>query len=86
MVIQFLIISIYHIDKFDKWNEIHEQWLNDFINQEERPGQCVRACVTAEDEWCAEAYLKTNYNNLTKSSFNKNMKAISSFNLLNMEE
>ena len=71
------------IDKFDKWNKIHEQWLNDFINQEERPGQCVRACVTAEDEWCAEAYLETDYSQLTEDNFKKQLKDFSIFKLSN---
>lgn len=74
------------IDKYNKWNEIYEQWINDFINQEERPGQCVRACITAEDEWCAEAYLETDYDKLTEKEFKKQLKDFSIFKLLNDEE
>ena len=74
------------IDKYSKWNEIHEQWLDDFINQEEKPGQCVRACITAEDEWCAEAYLEADYNKLTEKDFKKQLKNFSMFKLLNNKE
>ena len=74
------------IDKFDKWNEIYEQWLNDYINQEERPGQCVRACVTAEDEWCAEAYLETDYNKLTEDDLKKQLMNYKIFKLANKGE
>lgn len=74
------------IDKFDKWNEIHEQWLDDFINQEERSKQCIRTFVTAKDEWCAEAYFKTDYNELTVRDFKKQIKNFSIFKLSNDEE
>ena len=74
------------IDKYNKWNEIYEQWINDFINQEERPGQCVRACITAEDEWCAEVYLETDYSQLTKDDFKKQLMNYEIFKLANNEE
>ena len=70
------------IDKYNKWESIKEQWLNDFINQEEKPGQCIKACVTAEDEWCAEAYLETNYNVLTDKYFEKNIMRYSMYKLM----
>ena len=70
------------IDKYNRYQAIHDQWINDYINQEERPGQCVRACVTASDEWCAEAYLKTDYNNLSINDFEKAMKNYAIFKLM----
>ena len=70
------------IDKYNRYQEIHDQWINDYINQEERPGQCIKACVTASDEWCAEAYLKTDYNNLSINDFEKAMKNYAIFKLM----
>ena len=70
------------IDKYNRYQEIHDQWINDYINQEERPGQCIKACVTASDEWCAEAYLETDYNNLSINDFEKAMKNYAIFKLM----
>lgn len=74
------------IDKYNRWDDIYEQWISDFINQEEKPGQCVRACVTAEDEWCAEAYLETDYSQLTENDFKKQLMNYEIFKLANNEE
>ena len=70
------------IDKNNRYQEIHDQWINDYINQEERPGQCVKACVTASDEWCAEAYLETDYNNLSINDLERAMKNYAIFKLM----
>ena len=74
------------IDKYNRWDDIYEQWINDFINQEEKPGQCVRACVTAENEWCAEAYLETDYSQLTEDDFKKQLMNYEIFKLANEGE
>lgn len=52
------------IDKYNKWKKIQEEWINDFINKEEKPGLCVKKCITANDEWVAEEYIETDYNDL----------------------
>ncbi|QLB41460.1 MULTISPECIES: class I SAM-dependent DNA methyltransferase [Mannheimia] len=46
-------------------NKLQEQWLSSFINQKEDSQFSVKRKVTADNEWLAEAYLKTNYNSLT---------------------
>ena len=74
------------IDKYNRWNDIYEQWINDFINQEEKPGQCVRACVTAENEWCAEAYLETDYNRNFKENSKIALKQKAAFIILSMKD
>ena len=70
------------IDKYNRYQEIHDQWINDYINQEERPGQCIKACVTASDEWCAEAYLQTDYNRLMQEDLEKQLKNYAIFKLM----
>lgn len=69
------------IDKYNKWEEIEKKWLDDWYNRNERPGECVKAKVTASDEWCAEAYLKTDYSKLTKADFEKVVKDYALFKL-----
>ncbi|MDI6737556.1 MAG: N-6 DNA methylase [Nanoarchaeota archaeon] len=61
-------------DYNNKWNEIKSYWLNNYRNKEEIVGHSIKKVVSAEDEWCVEAYMKTDYSNLTKDDFEKNLK------------
>jgi len=56
-------------DGFGRWEKIREKWISYFINREEEPGFSVNKAVAANDEWCAEAYMETDYSNLTKRDF-----------------
>src|SRR6185503_17509931 len=49
------------IDAKGKWNDIRDRWVEMFRNREVRAGESVMRAVTAEDEWCAEAYMETDY-------------------------
>ena len=51
------------------WKEIKEKWVSYYINRKEEPGFSVNKVITAEDEWCAEAYMKTDYSKLSKDDF-----------------
>lgn len=58
------------VDVNGLWKErIEQQWLDAFINRENLPGLSVLRSVGAEDEWCAEAYMETDYFNLTIEDF-----------------
>lgn len=59
------------VDKNKKWNEIKEKWLSSYINKESIAGMSVTKEITAEDEWCAEAYMETDYSTLTEEDFVK---------------
>ena len=52
-----------------KWQKIKTEWLYLFINNKEKDGYSISKIVVAKDEWCAEAYMKTNYSNLKELSF-----------------
>jgi len=39
--------------------------------------------VTASDEWCAEAYMETDYSKLNQMDFEKKIKEYSAFKFLN---
>ena len=43
------------------WERIERRWLHSFRNRAETPGFSVLREVGAEDEWCAEAYIETDY-------------------------
>ena len=57
------------IDKNNQWHEIEKHWLKIYKNNEEQDGLSVKKEVTFEDEWCAEAYMVTDYSKLTKEDF-----------------
>ena len=62
------------INAFEKWENIKSEWLDSFINRRNKPGLSVNKIVTADDEWCAEAYLETDYSAITKDDFIKEVK------------
>jgi len=63
-------VDLYH--KFEK--EIKNDWITSYMNKEEKAGFSVNRIVTAEDEWCAEAYMETDYSKLSKDDFIKSVK------------
>ena len=62
------------VDVYDKWESIKARWLDSYINHKNIPGLSVTKSVSAEDEWCAEAYMETDYSNLKKSAFLQTVK------------
>jgi methylase of polypeptide subunit release factors len=71
------------IDINHKWEDIKESWVEQFRNNEVHPGESVTAYVTADNEWIAEAYLETDYSELTKEDFENSVKNYAMFKLLN---
>jgi type I restriction enzyme M protein len=55
------------IDQHGTWAEIKKRWVSAFRNREVVPGFSVMREVRHGDEWCAEAYLETDYGVVTKS-------------------
>ena len=56
-------------DGLGKWEGIKEKWISHFVNREDEAGFSVNKVVTANDEWCAEAYMETDYSNLSERDF-----------------
>ena len=65
------------------WRERKEQWLTDFSNRKVSAGVSVRKKVTKDDEWCAEAYLETNYNDISAKEFEDTIKEFIAFEVQN---
>lgn len=71
------------IDLNDQWLNIKENWLEQYHNNEVHAGESITAYVTDEDEWIAEAYLETDYSQLTQDDFEQVVRDYALFNLLN---
>lgn len=61
------------IDVHNKWTKIKEEWLRLYKNRKEISGKSVMHHVSFKDEWCAEAFMETDYNKLNKLSFIKDL-------------
>ena len=57
------------IDYYNKWDEIEKEWLDLYENKKVIDGKSALQCVTANDEWLCEAYMKTDYSTLTQQDF-----------------
>ncbi|MFH1613400.1 MAG: restriction endonuclease subunit S [bacterium] len=76
------IKNIGRTDFYHKWNLTKKNWLDNYINKEEIPGHSIKKFVSANDEWCAEAYMETDYSTLTREDFIENIKAFLAYKLL----
>lgn len=70
------------IDANHTWQQIKEQWVTAYINRQVITEFSVMKHVTAADEWCAEAYLQTDYTTLTIDDY---METVKNFFLFNMK-
>lgn len=74
------------IDINQSWQEVKKSWIEAYRNRDDIPGLCVKKYVTAQDEWCAEAYMETDYSTITESDFSATVKKHVVFNILREEE
>jgi len=71
------------IDIYNRWNTVKSKWINSYNNREEHPYECVMKDVSAEDEWCAEAYLGTDYSVITPDLIRKSAQKYLAFRFYN---
>lgn len=69
-------------NKGNKWGDIKNRWINAFHNKENISGLTVMQSVSEKDEWCAEAYMETDYSTLEESNFLKTVKNYIAFQFL----
>lgn len=67
------------IDVFGKWDTIKEKWVSYFINRRPEAGFSINKRITADMEWLAEAYMETDYSDLTDTDFMLELKKYSAF-------
>ena len=68
------------------WKDIKEKWLSAYESKKEISGFSILKKVSENDEWCAEAYLETDYSSLTKEDFIDVVKNYIAFQFLNSEK
>jgi len=61
------------------WPGIRDGWLDEYFNKSEIPGRCVKRRVTVDDEWCAEAYMETDYTLIDESVFDAVVRQYATF-------
>lgn len=61
------------IDAYNRWKSIENEWLTLFRNRDVKDGLSARHCVTYKDEWLCEAYMKTDYSQLTQNDFQQSV-------------
>lgn len=73
-----------HLGRIDrgKWETIRKRWLASYLNRESEAGLSVLKAVTAKDEWCAEAYMETDYSVLSQADFEAVVRSYAMFRLM----
>lgn len=66
-----------------KWPETHKRWLETYRNREVIPGESVTYPVEYNSEWCAEAYMETDYSAIKQDTFEDTVKKYMLFKLKN---
>ena len=68
------IKNLGRVDFYNRWETTKKYWLENFRNKDTVIGHSIKKSIIAKDEWCAEAYIDTDYNILTDELFIKNIK------------
>ncbi|WP_411725959.1 class I SAM-dependent DNA methyltransferase [Methyloglobulus sp.] len=71
------------IDQYHRWEAIRDRWVEMFRNREVHAGESVLQKVTHTDEWCAEAYMETDYSYLGRPLYERTVKQFLLSRLLN---
>jgi hypothetical protein len=71
------------IDKFDKWDAIEKEWLENYFDKNVIPGKSALQGVGDMDEWLCEAYMETDYSTLKISDFEQSVKDFVAFKVRN---
>ncbi|EDY34769.1 N-6 DNA Methylase family [Aciduliprofundum boonei T469] len=61
------------VDYYNRWPQIKETWVSAYINKEAKAGLSVLKSIKAEEPWCAELYMETDYSQLTHDDFRESI-------------
>ena len=70
------------IDHFSKWKDIRTRFVDAYTNLDELIEMSVRKAVGPKDEWCAEAYMQTDYSDISISEFEKVLREYAIFQIV----
>jgi type I restriction-modification system DNA methylase subunit len=73
--------NVGRVDANHVWDDIRKLWVNAYINREVIKEFSVMQEVTADMEWCAEAYLSADYDKLGLSDFEETVRNFILFKL-----
>lgn len=79
-------IKVKHLGRTDadnKWKDLRDRWVDAFRNRREVVGSSIKRPVTAAQEWCAEAYMETDYLKLNAADFSREIKKYLIFQFMN---
>lgn len=71
------------IDAYGRWLGIKDKWTSHYFNKKSKAGFSICKVITPLDEWCAEAYMETDYSILTREHFITTLLQYSTFLLSN---
>ena len=74
------------IDARNRYAALRDKFLYAYRNSDVVPGLSARQEVGVEDEWCAEAYMETDYSTLCENDFISTIKKYVAYKFLNDEE
>jgi len=69
------------IDQNGIWLTIRDRWVEMYRNREVHAGESVMQAVTVADEWCAEAYMDTDYSVVVATDLAQAVKDYGAFKL-----
>jgi type I restriction-modification system DNA methylase subunit len=72
------------IDKNNTWGSIKEKWVSAFKNRDIVDDLSLAREITEEDEWCAEAYMVTDYSKISREDYETTVKKYILFNLMDL--
>lgn len=73
------------IDLHHRWEGIRDRWVTAFRNREVVRGLSLMQVIGADEEWCAEAFMETDYSQITKADFEKVVRNYAIYKLLGAE-
>ncbi|MBE6323145.1 MAG: SAM-dependent DNA methyltransferase [Bacteroidales bacterium] len=71
------------VDVRDRWETIEKEWFDLYEHRSTVAGKSVNRHVEADEEWCAEAYMETDYSTLCDENFIQNMQDYAAFIIQN---
>lgn len=74
------------VDAKGAWEDIRDHWIESFRNREIHAGESVLQKVGPEDEWCAEAYMETDYGMINQEIYEDTVRAFVISQLLGTQE
>lgn len=69
------------IDINNKWSSIKSEWLSLYRNRDIKDGLSARKCVSYDDEWLCEAYMKVDFSKMSQYDFEQTIRDYLAFEI-----